>query len=422
MKRSTHTTIVKYLAMVLAATGLGSPAFGQEYNFFGVSDMGNNIVVSGKFIGADVDGDTVLEWPNVPLEMTLLDLTATHMTGGGSQVSYGFGLSSLNDFGFQMIGNSGLWGMDAEIHTAELVNGNEVSADATLAVVNSGNTLSNRFAADLKSTNGPDSIHGIGSGPIMITEKLSGPGSKINFGFTFADNSSPLGGGTLLGSFTIDDLDDFNIDKLSTDRTEISSSVAMFVDQRGQVSRWEFEQGFANPPIPGSTGDVEVHYQCGSPDITCWGSVDDFIDLVAGMDSNDGPLDITGQAAMEVMQGTVMFDLPIESAFFEVAEVVPRYPGDFDADDDADGSDFLVLQRNMGLVGDATRWQGDANGDHDINELDTLLWQGDFGNPMAPTFQIATAVPEPSAWLLSCLAGALALRLRYGRRGWMISW
>ena len=416
MKRSTLTPFVKYLAVVLAAAGPGSPAFGEEYDFIGVSNMGSNIVVSGKFQGADVDDDNVLEWPNVPLEMTLLDLTATHITGGGTQVSYDFGLSSLNDFGFHMIGDSGLWSMDAEVHTDELINGNEIHTDTTLAVVNSGNTLSNRFAADLKSTNGPDSVHGIGSGPIMITEKYTGPGSKFNFGITFGDDGSSFGGGTLLGSFTIDDIDDFNIADLNTARTRISSSEAMFVDQRGQVNHWEFEGGFSNPPTPGAqASNVEVHYQCGSPDIYCWGSVDDFIDLWAGMDSDDRPLDMTELAAMEVMQGTVMYDLPIESAYFEVADIVPRYPGDFDGDDDADGSDFLVLQANMGRVGDATRWQGDANGDHDVNQLDLLLWQSEFGNTSAPTFQVTTAVPEPSAWLLSCLAGAIALRLRYVR-------
>ncbi|MEO2049578.1 MAG: hypothetical protein ABGX16_23720 [Pirellulales bacterium] len=252
MKRSTHTSIThtsiaKYFAIVLMVAGIGSPAVAEEYDFFGISDTGDNIVVSGKFMGADVDGDTVLEWPNVPLEMTLLDLTATHMTGGGTQVSYGFGLSSVNNFGFQMVGNGGLWDMDAEVHTDELINGNEIHTDAILAVANTGNTLSNRFDANLKSTNGPNSVLGIGSGPIMITEKYSGPGSKINFGITFGNNSSPIPGGTLLGSFTIDDIDDFNLDDLNTIRTQISSSEAIYVEARGgQVSRWEFENGFAN--------------------------------------------------------------------------------------------------------------------------------------------------------------------------------
>lgn len=417
MKRSTQTPFVKTLAILLAAAGLGSPAFGEEYDFFGMSNMGSNIIVSGKFEGADVDNDNVLEWPNVPLEMTLLDLTATHVTGVGTQVPYDFGLSSLNDFGFQMIGNGGLWNMDAEVHTQDLINGNEISTDTTLVVVNSGNTLSNRFAADLKSTNGPDSIQGIGSGPILITEKLSGPGSKINFGITFGNDGSSFGGGTLLGSMTINDLDEFNIDDIKTVRTEISSSVAMFVDQRGQVSRWEFEKGFTNPPTPGAqASNVEVHYQCGSPDIYCWGSVGDFIDIWSESNRDDGPLDITALAAMEVMQGTVMFDLPIESAYFEVADVVPRHPGDFDGDDDADGADFLVLQRNMGLIGDATRRQGDANGDRNISELDSLIWQNEFGNflPTPSGAAVAGAVPEPNT--LSLLATMLALSAMRRRR------
>ncbi|MEO2049577.1 MAG: hypothetical protein ABGX16_23715 [Pirellulales bacterium] len=166
-----------------------------------------------------------------------------------------------------------------------------------------------------------------------------------------------------------------------------------------------------------NAGNVEVHYQCGSSDIYCWGSVDDFIDIWADSNSDDHPLDITEQASMEVMQGTVMFDLLIESAFFELATVMPRYPGDFDSDDDADGNDFLVLQRGMGLVGNATRWQGDANGDNNVDVRDFNIWNDDFGNVAATTrtSQVVSAVPEPSAWLLGCIAGAFALRLQYGR-------
>jgi hypothetical protein len=215
----------------------------------------------------------------------------------------------------------------------------------------------------------------------MITEKYVGPGNKINFGIKFGDGDPIFGGGTLLGSITIDDIDDFNIDDLNTIRTQISSSEALFVNQLGEPSSWEFEGGFANPPIPGSqASNVEVHYQCGSPDIYCWGSIDGFIDLWS--DSHDGrrPLDITALAVMQVMQGTAMVDLPIESAYFEVAVVVPRYPGDVDADDDADGHDFLLIQASLGLVGDATRRQGDTNGDQNVDELDSQVWQSDFGN------------------------------------------
>ncbi len=40
-----HAAIGKYLAMVLAAMALSSPAFGEEYDFFGTSDTGANIIV-----------------------------------------------------------------------------------------------------------------------------------------------------------------------------------------------------------------------------------------------------------------------------------------------------------------------------------------------------------------------------------------
>jgi hypothetical protein len=64
-------------------------------------------------------------------------------------------------------------------------------------------------------------------------------------------------------------------------------------------------------------------------------------------------------------------------------------PGDFDGDSDVDGQDFLVWQRNPS-----------------VGSLST--WQGAYPAPLSATI---AAVPEPTAAVLLCLAGA-ALGMR----------
>jgi hypothetical protein len=69
-------------------------------------------------------------------------------------------------------------------------------------------------------------------------------------------------------------------------------------------------------------------------------------------------------------------------------------PGDFDADGDADGNDFLVWQRGLGSTHDAT---------------DLADWRAAFGGAVA-------AVPEPSGLVLMIGAGVLVWRRRAPRR------
>jgi hypothetical protein len=58
----------------------------------------------------------------------------------------------------------------------------------------------------------------------------------------------------------------------------------------------------------------------------------------------------------------------------------PALAGDFDADGDVDGNDFLLWQRGLGtqpLVAEASH--GDADGDRDVDAADLGLWSGNFG-------------------------------------------
>ena len=72
----------------------------------------------------------------------------------------------------------------------------------------------------------------------------------------------------------------------------------------------------------------------------------------------------------------------------------PGLAGDFDGDDDVDGSDFLAWQRDQG-VGSLAEWLGN------------------YGNPSL--LAAATTVPEPSAGLL-LMFGSLVLWQRHGRK------
>jgi endo-1,4-beta-xylanase len=74
------------------------------------------------------------------------------------------------------------------------------------------------------------------------------------------------------------------------------------------------------------------------------------------------------------------------------------YPhsGDFDGDDRVDGADLLIWQRQLGA---GAQGEADGNTDGVVNELDLIIWRGEFGHELIPTI----SVPEPSS---APLAGA----------------
>ena len=82
------------------------------------------------------------------------------------------------------------------------------------------------------------------------------------------------------------------------------------------------------------------------------------------------------------------------------AGITPTLPGDFDADDDVDGADFLKWQREFGAPYDAG---------------DLADWKANFG---ATAVSAAGAVPEPTTLGLACSAvvACLAVRRSKGRR------
>jgi hypothetical protein len=91
----------------------------------------------------------------------------------------------------------------------------------------------------------------------------------------------------------------------------------------------------------------------------------------------------------------------------------PAQPGDFDADGDVDGADFVSWQTNFPKESGATRDQGDGDGDGDVDGADFVIWQTNF--PFTPPGG-ASPVPEPSALVLCVGLGLSALALKRHKR------
>jgi hypothetical protein len=109
--------------------------------------------------------------------------------------------------------------------------------------------------------------------------------------------------------------------------------------------------------------------------------------------------------ADDAFPSNVNFGVP--QIVLQVAEGPPS--GNFDGDQDVDGVDFLKWQSNFGASPGATFAQGDANGDGAVNGEDFAVWNDQFGDSL----QLQT-IPEPAAGLLA-VAGAL-LAWRHCRR------
>jgi hypothetical protein len=87
--------------------------------------------------------------------------------------------------------------------------------------------------------------------------------------------------------------------------------------------------------------------------------------------------------------------------------------GDFDADGDVDGADFLTWQRTLGNNVPPT---ADPNGDGVITAADLTVWKNNFGSTQAHPF--GAPVPEPggAAWLVATAICVLPRRARFPAR------
>jgi hypothetical protein len=77
----------------------------------------------------------------------------------------------------------------------------------------------------------------------------------------------------------------------------------------------------------------------------------------------------------------------------------PFFAADFDHSGAVDADDLAQWQTNFGLNADS-----DADGDGDSDGSDFLAWQRQLGSTTAAA--ATDEVPEPSTWVLLCLAAA----------------
>jgi hypothetical protein len=134
------------------------------------------------------------------------------------------------------------------------------------------------------------------------------------------------------------------------------------------------------------------------------------IDLAAQIGRTFDLFDWTGVSPT----GSFTIDSPYNwdlSKLYTTGEVtllsIVSTPGDFDADGDVDGADFVAWQTNFPKASGATLAQGDSDGDGDVDGADFVVWQTHFPYTTSPA---ASPVPEPEGvFMLSACALVMSL-------------
>jgi hypothetical protein len=127
---------------------------------------------------------------------------------------------------------------------------------------------------------------------------------------------------------------------------------------------------------------------------------------------NDGPENPGPDGVADFFDGQIdevrITDGVLDPSEFLFATEQPTIDADFDNDQDVDGNDFLIWQRNNGGAGG--NGDGDADGDGQVDGDDLAAWRQRFGMPVA---QGATgAVPEPASAAIALVAVAAFARCR----------
>ena len=83
--------------------------------------------------------------------------------------------------------------------------------------------------------------------------------------------------------------------------------------------------------------------------------------------------------------------------------LAPNDPADFNGDGSVNQADLAVWENGFGTSGNATRSQGDADTDSDVDGQDFLVWQRAVNGSSLTA--VSTSVPEPSSLALLLFAG-----------------
>ncbi|MBN1853220.1 MAG: hypothetical protein JW829_10870 [Pirellulales bacterium] len=130
-----------------------------------------------------------------------------------------------------------------------------------------------------------------------------------------------------------------------------------------------------------------------------------FITPTGGNNILFGHSDINATISTDPNAFFMLFTL-VDNIVVEVA-AAEEDNADFDSDNDVDGSDFLVWQKNFPISnGSAAQANGDATHDGNVNADDLAIWKTQFGTLAG--VGAMHAIPEPASVLLFIL-GALGL-------------
>lgn len=136
-------------------------------------------------------------------------------------------------------------------------------------------------------------------------------------------------------------------------------------------------------------------------------------DLFQIITADDGLSGAFASASLPQLGENLSWGLNYAANLVTLEVQLVQFTGDFDADSDADGSDFLAWQRGFGITQGALPADGDANGNHAVNGADFDVWKSRFGEfpQLAAALEV---VPEPSTLaLLACEVLALASLRRH---------
>ena len=170
----------------------------------------------------------------------------------------------------------------------------------------------------------------------------------------------------------------------------VGSGVTLIGPYAGQLSNSGEEVVLSSPTGAGGAQDLvdAISYL----DVPPWpAAADGEGSSLTRTDSNAPGTDDGSWVAAPPTPGNTPFTAPL--------------PGNFDNDADVDGADFLAWQRGFGAA-NATRAQGDANGDNVVNAADLTLWKSHFGQVQVSSSSVASSSGAMVALLLTAKENA----------------